>query len=264
MKRIHLFEFEDQPWLPNWLRKCTTRLINVMHQLLGTKHDVAALTVKAMNHVHKPAIVDLCSGSGGPMLQVPKTIHERYNIDHLSLTLTDLYPDLQVAQNVNNTANNKVHYRTEPVDVRMMGSQLKGVRTMIGSFHHFNPEAARQILKDAQEQQQPICVYEISDNNLPTSLWWISIPSIFIMSFFITPFARPMSWQQLVFTYLIPIIPICFAWDGAASNARTYTLDDMEELLEGLESNGYHWERGRITRKAKKLYLMGMPVRKSN
>ncbi len=264
MKRIQLFEFEDQPWLPNWLRKCMTRLINVMHKLLGTKHDVAALAVKAMNHVHKPTIVDLCSGSGGPMLQVSKTIQDRYKIDHLSLTLTDLYPDLQVAESVNNTANNNINYQTKPVDVTRLDSQLKGVRTIIGSFHHFNPEAARQILKDARDQQQPICVYEISDNSLPSSLWWISIPSIFIMSFFITPFARPMSWQQLVFTYLIPVIPICFAWDGAASNARTYTPNDMDELLKGLENEGYRWEKGRINRKAKKLYLMGIPERKSS
>lgn len=71
--------------------------------------------------------------------------------------------------------------------------------------------------------------------------------------------ARPFTWQQLLFTYLIPIIPICFAWDGAVSNARTYTLSDMELLLEGLESDDYTWEKGVIDGKSKKLYLLGLP-----
>jgi len=32
MKRIHLFEFEDFSWFPNWLRVRMTRLIVVMHR----------------------------------------------------------------------------------------------------------------------------------------------------------------------------------------------------------------------------------------
>ena len=72
--------------------------------------------------------------------------------------------------------------------------------------------------------------------------------------------ARPMTVQQIVFTYLIPIIPLTFAWDGAVSNARTYTLKDMDMLLEGLESKDYLWEKGVVKGKSKKVYLMGMPI----
>lgn len=84
------------------------------------------------------------------------------------------------------------------------------------------------------------------------------------MVFFITPFVRPLNWKQILFTYLIPVIPIFFAWDGAVSNARTYTLDDLDILLEGLETEDYKWEKGRITGKAKKLYLLGTPIGKNS
>ena len=57
----------------------------------------------------------------------------------------------------------------------------------------------------------------------------------------------------------MPVIPLCFAWDGAVSNARTYTLDDLDQLLAGLETEDYTWEKGRITDQAKKLYLLGLP-----
>jgi hypothetical protein len=63
-----------------------------------------------------------------------------------------------------------------------------------------------------------------------------------------------MSWQQLVFTYIIPIIQICFAWDGAVSNARTYTLSDLDKLLHGLETSTYRWEKGTIEGKTSQVY----------
>ncbi|MGK3992737.1 hypothetical protein [Sorangium sp. So ce1024] len=53
---------------------------------------------------------------------------------------------------------------------------------------------------------------------------------------------------------------VCFAWDGAASNARTYTLTDLDELLEGLSDEGYRWEKGVIRGRGTKLYLLGLPT----
>lgn len=64
---------------------------------------------------------------------------------------------------------------------------------------------------------------------------------------------------ELHYTYLLPVIPLCFAGDGAVSNARTYTLNDLDQLLTGLETDDYHWDKGLIAGKAKKLYLLGLP-----
>jgi len=43
MKGIHLFEFEDFPWFPNWLRKCLTRMMVVMHRLLNIREEMDIL-----------------------------------------------------------------------------------------------------------------------------------------------------------------------------------------------------------------------------
>ena len=51
------------------------------------------------------------------------------------------------------------------------------------------------------------------------------------MVLFMTPWVRPLSWQQLLFTYLIPIIPLCYAWDGQASIMRIYTFDDIQNFF---------------------------------
>ena len=77
-----------------------------------------------------------------------------------------------------------------------------------------------------------------------------------------TPFVKPLTWRQIVFTYLIPIIPMCYAWDGQASLPRMYTLKDLDELLEGLGSESYTWEKGYAKKKNGKkqgTYLLGLP-----
>ena len=48
------------------------------------------------------------------------------------------------------------------------------------------------------------------------------------------------------FTYLIPILPLFIAWDGAVSNARTYTLEDMGELIQGLSGEKYSWDMEKL------------------
>lgn len=260
MKRIHLVEIEDLPWFPNSLRQCMTRLIVVMHKLLGSPHELVQLIRRALEHANRPAIIDLCSGSGGPMIEVFRLLKTQDRMQGITLTLTDLYPNQETAGKINNEKNSGITYLTNSVNAADLDSGKIGVRTMVSSLHHMKPEVARSILKGALVNRQPICIFEISDNSFPRWLWWIAIPMNFIMVFFITPLVKPLSWKQLVFTYLIPVIPVCFAWDGAVSNARTYTLSDMDELLKGLETEYYTWEKGRIGGMFKKLYLLGLPV----
>jgi hypothetical protein len=64
---------------------------------------------------------------------------------------------------------------------------------MVVSFHHMKPELAKNILKDAQDNKVPICIYEIRDNGAPTFFWWLSIPIIFVMALIITRFVKPLT-----------------------------------------------------------------------
>lgn len=231
-----------------------------MHKLLDTNHELAKLVNKALQSTSKPSVIDLCSGSGGPMIALAKTLKKDFQIKDLTIILTDLFPNRELARIINQDDDPTVFYLTIPVDATNVPADLLGVRTMVCCFHHMKPDTARGILENVRDMKQPICIYEISDNSFPRSLWWIALPLNFIMSFLITPFVRPLSWEQILFTYLIPVIPICFAWDGAVSNARTYTLEDLDILLDGLETEDYKWEKGRITGKAKKLFLLGTPL----
>lgn len=259
MKRIHLFEFEDLSWFPDWIRVCVTRMLIVMHRLLHTAEEMAELCDRAIRKSDVDTIIDLCAGSGGPMPEVVDILKRKYHHD-IRLVMTDLYPNMVYASKINDGNDANIHYHTEPVDAANIDDQKKGLRTMVSSFHHMRPELAKKILRNAMDQRQPFCALEISDNSYPKALWWLTIPVNFLTSLPISLMARPMTWQQLVFTFIIPIIPITFAWDGAVSNARTYTLKDLEKLTDGLQSDSYTWEKGVIKGKSKKVYLLGLPA----
>ncbi|WP_373520820.1 hypothetical protein [Aquiflexum sp.] len=234
MKRIHLFEFEDQAWFPDWIRVLMTRYIMTFHKLLGTADLIFPLVKKGLQHADATVILDLCSGSGGPMVDVTRSLKKSTEHEDLKLILSDLYPNQPAAEQFNNLKNRDIEYITTPLDASNVSKDLKALRTMVSSLHHMKPSVARQILKNAKESNQPILIFEISDNAPPIFLWWLAIPFAFITTLFVTPMVRPITWQQLVFTYLIPILPSFIAWDGAVSNARTYTLEDMDILIEGL------------------------------
>ncbi len=260
MKRIHLFEFEDFAWFPNWLRKCMTRYIVAVHRLMDTAPNLAELLARALPHASEPKIVDLCSGSGGPLPAALQLLRTEHGFSGLEVTLTDLYPNEDVARELSEQPVPGLHYRTHPVDATQVGKDLVGVRTMICSLHHMRPELARKILADAQRSHQPFCAYEISDNSPPILLWWLAVPVNILVVLLLTPMVRPLRWQQLVFTYLIPLLPLFIAWDGAVSNARTYTVADMEELVAPIKNNEYTWECGTLAGKmGKKAYLLGLP-----
>ncbi|WP_257455867.1 class I SAM-dependent methyltransferase [Archangium lipolyticum] len=262
MKRMSLFEFEDFRWFPGGIRECLTLYIAAMHRVLGTERLLAPLLARALKAAATDRVVDLCSGGGGPMLQTTARLAADHGL-RPSVTLTDLYPNTDAAARINAAGDSaQVRYHTSPVDAGRVPDALQGVRTMVCSFHHMPPPVARRILQDAFEKRQAICVLEISDNSQPRWLWWTAIPAGVLMVLLLTPFIRPLRLRQVLLTYALPVLPLFIAWDGAVSNARTYTEEDLRELLAGLEAPDYQWE---ITRPrapgapATMITLVGLP-----
>jgi hypothetical protein len=133
---------------------------------------------------------------------------------------------------------------------------------MFTSFHHFRPSEAKRILADAAAKRMPLAVLETNERTP-----WMIIHSpilLFIFSLFATPFVGRLTFARVLFTYVLPIAPLFFAWDCLVSNLRTYSPSELEELTADLHSDGYRWEIGQMKfREVKGLYrityLFGFP-----
>jgi hypothetical protein len=169
---------------------------------------------------------------------MPRILEElRKNGYEARATLTDLYP------NPTSTSDARLSWVTEPVDATRVPPRLTGVRTMFSAFHHFRPDAARAILTDAFDRRRAICIFESGPGTVGGVALMIVVPVNVLL---LMPFARPFRWSHLVFTYLIPILPLIVLWDGVVSMLRTYSPEQMKELTADMRADDYAWEIGRI------------------
>jgi len=236
MRRLQLFEFSDEPWFPAVLRQGGTAYLAVVCRLASVLRQRWAERISTgLRDDELCEVVDLCSGSGGPMpLIVEELVKRGYNV---RATLTDLYPHPEAA------SNPRIRWSAEPVDATRVPSNLVGVRTMFSAFHHFRPASAKAILKDAFDRREAICIFESGSGGLLNLGMALGHP---IVVFALMPFVRPFRWSYLVFTYLIPLIPLSMLWDVIASFLRIYSPEQMATMTEDLRAPDYSWEIGRI------------------
>ena len=90
MKRLHLFEFEDLPWFPGFIRNYGTDFLQFVSNKFDLYKGITPLLVSKLKHAGKTQILDLASGGGGGLLTIGKKLKEE--IPDLQITLTDYYP----------------------------------------------------------------------------------------------------------------------------------------------------------------------------
>lgn len=57
---------------------------------------------------------------------------------------------------------------------------------------------------------------------------------------------RPVKLSQLLFTYLLPVVPISLFWDGLVSQLRTYSVSELEAMTADMQSSDYEWRTGEL------------------
>jgi hypothetical protein len=145
------------------------------------------------------------------------------------------------------------------VDATRVPDALSGIRTMFASFHHFRPQAAREILCDVFEQRRPICIFEGTSRTPAAIASALLIPFLVLL---LTRLVRPLSWMQILLTYLVPILALLIFWDGLVSQLRTYSVQELKEFTRDLQLPAYRWEAGLIgipRMPAGVPYLIGWP-----
>ena len=256
MRRIQFIELHEQPWFPSSLRDEITDALQFGLNLLKAYVPIAPLLQSAVDAAGSRSIVDMCSGGGGPWLDLSQKLQG--NAPALHIWLTDKYPNLRAIQNVRTASENHITSYPGPVDAMKVPVELKGFRTMFSSFHHFSPEEARAILQDAVDASQGIGIFEIT-RRAPSTIGLMFAWAL--MLFICTPLIRPFRWSRLLWTYLAPIIPLVLLFDGVVSCLRTYQPQELREIIEKLSASEYQWQIGEHSAPgvATITYLIGYP-----
>jgi hypothetical protein len=261
MKRRHLIEIEDQDWCPRAVRDAATDYLQCF--FVATKAYAAMIPILAgvLQRTGSRRVLDLCSGAAGPWLWLHPAL-AKVGVS-VSVCLTDKYPNLEGFERASHLTNQVISYHPEPVDPTQVPGHLLGFRTMFSAFHHFRPEQACAVLADVVRNRQGIGIFEATQRR-PLALFFALLAPLGV--FFVTPFIRPFRWSRLLWTYLLPLVPLVTLFDGVVSCLRTYSLQDLRDLTAKLGSNDYHWEIGIIKSKTTPIpitYLVGVPIEKA-
>lgn len=261
MKRWHLFEWEDQPWLPSLFRDFITDHLHTFMRQEDLFAPAVPLIVDALKATGQRHLIDLCSGGGGPYPRMVESLSKTMG-ESVTATLTDLFPNRQAAERLGKQPDCGVRFRNEATSAFDVPRELAGMRTMFTSLHHFQPHDVRKMLASAVASGQAFGAFEITQRDLLTLL------AIGGFSFFrgilATHQVGPMTAARFLTTYVVPVAPAVYAWDGMVSCLRSYTPQELIDFTKEFAGAGYAWKSGDLEAahsygQYRVTYLVGTP-----
>lgn len=253
--RVHAFELEDQSWFPSTIRDLATDYLEFIERTFQLHEPIVPLLAEALRETRSQRVIDLCSGGAGPVLGLADAF-ESQGLD-VTFTLTDKFPNLSAFEHA--ARNSRIGFVSESIDARNVPRHLQGFRTLFNCFHHFRPNDAVAILQNAVDARQPIGVFEIPERAIGPMASMLITPVAVVLG---TPFVRPFRWRRLLWTYVIPLVPLTCWWDGVISQFRAYTVAELEDLTRDPVLDGYMWRAGKVpipSTPANVTYLIGYP-----
>jgi hypothetical protein len=258
MQWPRFFEIEDQPWFPQVLRDQITDALQFLILEMKAYDPILPELNWVIQKSGRKNIVDLCSGATGPWDYLVVELLKQGEVLE-RITLTDLFPNENALKRMAEK-NPIFKYNPIPADVLDIDRDLDGIRTLFSSFHHFNRAQAVSILQDAVDKQMPICVFEFTGRRAAN---FILTPFVMFGVFAKLLFKKRLTFSRLLFSYLIPIVPLALLWDSTVSHLRTYSPAELNDLLSRVNhAESFEWEIGETTSPKTVLsntYLIGYP-----
>ena len=253
--RLHLVEFTDMPGLPRPLRRWLGDYLRGIVTLTCLFEPAAPHIAGLLRATGGDQVVDLCSGAGGPWPALARPVEAALGRP-VKVLLTDLHPDGDTWAwlEASDAAGVSGHPGSVPADD--VPAALRGVRTVFDGLHHLQPHAARAVLADAARHGVPLLAAEAVERSA-LGLAGVLLSPVLVWA--VTPFLRPLSLSRLLFTYLLPLVPLMVLWDGIVSVLRCYRPEELHALTAGLDDR-YEWrvERAR-PRGPAATFLVGTP-----
>ena len=246
LPRLQLFEFNDSPWCP---RALSDTIIESLSRTLawgGFLRGLVAPFEAFLAAADVDELLDVGAGAGGPARIFCREIL-RAGRTPPRFVLTDLQPQLEAWQTARDAFPGVIDFVATPVDATAIPPDLAQgrARLIINAFHHFSPELARSILRDAVHGSAGVFIAEAFERNPLgfVSLWPYGLPALLA-----NPILSPRDrLQKLVMTFASPTVLAASLWDGLVSTMRVYSRDELEAMaaeLEHVDGRRFTWTYG--------------------
>jgi len=242
LPRARLFEFNDREWVPASLRDTIIEALSRSLDWGGFLRPLVPVMDDFLSAAGTHEVLELCSGAAGPALILSDEA-ERIGIRAPRFLMTDLFPRVPIWTHARARHPESIDFIAEPVDATRIPAALSDgrARVIVNAFHHFSPEHAGAILRDAVESQAPIFISESFERDPRGAfpLIPIGIPSLLA-----TPLLTPRDrLAKAAWAWLTPIALAAGAWDALISTLRVYSQRDLLQLVSPF-GRGYEWTYG--------------------
>ena len=225
MKRKQVPQFTNTNWFPAFLTRCIFEFMTWFVNKVNAAKPFVPVIEEGLKYADRLVVIDKKGGAGFETV------------------------DPLIDEKIKRVFVNPDHFKASE----------EGLYLSVNSFHQFSVEKAKDILIHIAQKRQPIVVVEGNND----SLWQVFGMTIIVpLTVLLTaPFVKPFRLERIVFTYLIPLLPLVTFMDGFLALFKLYAPEDLDELTSSIESEGYHWRSGKLDngRGGKIIYLIGYP-----
>lgn len=227
MKRKQVFQFSNQKWYPSFLKRDMYEFMSWFVGKVNAAKPFLPVLEEVIGNTQTKTIINIDSKIGAGIE-----------------TLLPLLPEGSEIINI---------------ELEKFSTHNKGIYTFINSFHQLDEKKAAYYLTQIANSGNSVAVLEGNND----SLWQVVGMTIFVPLTVIlsAPFVQPFRITRLIFTYLIPILPVVTMLDGFLALFKLYNPNDLNELVSTIPVKNYVWKSGKADngRGGKIIYLMGYP-----
>ena len=229
---MRLFEFGDWSRSPRWYRVYLHRYLVLFYKWFGYYRLWVKPLSDFIRDTKAEALMEYGSGSGEPLRLIVSCL-ERKAYAKTRFYLSDIRPNPEWCETINGNEDRRIRYVPEPVDALADNGRYSCPKVFVNSFHHFDVAQAKQIIRNSCKRKQDIIVLEYVRHTLPSFVSMLVGPLTIMLTM---PFvARRRDWPiMMLFTYVVPLFPLMFFWDGLVSCRRSYSLRQMQNMVEDM------------------------------
>ena len=258
IKRLNIKEFHETNYCPAWLRDYLTDFLSFFTYHLNPYKTACQLLKTAMTQAKQQQIIDFCGGNGRYMIKILRNING--STGKCRAVVCDKFPNQQSVKELAVLSDGQVEYMAESVDLLDIQPLPTGFRTIFSGIHHFDETTIKTFISSAIEQGSGVAFFDYTKRT-----WFnIIIPALLVpgLVWGVTPFIRPFSWHRLLFTYIIPLVPLLVMVDGCISNWKAYSPLEFTAMVDEFTDADYLWQIGEhkaIFGTCPVTYLIGYP-----
>jgi len=228
MKTRYLFEFHDQPSTPTTIRKTILDCLRMCNtRFRPYNQEVSQEIIEICRQQDLNTVVELGAGHA----PITRELAARPEAKHLKLIPCDLYPETESWQELQTQYPDQVDFIPEPVDfLKDRDWPEKSLLVLVAAFHHIPLDQRDRFIETIGNSGKPIVVFE-PIRKTPISIFLSFFSVIPIMLTPLLLLFRPGWFRRILWTWIVPVMPLMFWWDGVVSCLRQWNPDEWEQHL---------------------------------